>query len=113
MEIQQLVPYSCAGKGLSPRTHTPNTFWIIKATVTPKFGESKGLISHLGAQDAQVPPPSGKEAGKGSPHTRSWQLHVPRLPAAQQGPDAGNRRRPGCASKDACQQTLNLQPGPP
>lgn len=52
-----------------------------------------------------MPPLSKKEAGKGSPHARSWQLHVYRLPAALQGPDAGNRRRPGCANRDA-----NLKP---
>lgn len=43
-----------------------------------------------------MPPPSGEEAGKGSPHARSWQLRVPRLPA-----EAGCRKQ---AEAGLCQR---------
>ena len=51
---------------------------IIKATVTFSSGFSQGFVFPPVAQDAQLLPPSGKEAGKGSPDACSWQLHVPR-----------------------------------
>lgn len=68
---------SQAGRGSARRRYS-NRFHIIQATVTFSSGFSQGFVFPPVAQDTQLPPPSGKEAGKGSPDACSWQLPVPR-----------------------------------
>lgn len=83
---------------------------MIPVTLTPSLGFNQGSVFPPMAQDAQLPPPSGKEAGKGSPHACSWQWHVPRplvLSRGRMQEMGGGQAMPGE------RQSLNLQPGLP